>query len=156
MKKRLLFPLGLIAFSMCISSCHKDDDNSPAPTVLQDTTPIVNGMKDGTWHVTYYSDHNDDQTDHFAGYNFTFGSGNVLTATDGTNTYTGTWNVTNFNHVDESPNDFIDFNIFFSAPPDFEDISDDWDIMTRTDTKIEMIDVDPDPTKTDYITFEKN
>lgn len=121
-----------------------------------DTAPIIAALKDGTWRVTKYIDHTLDQTSNFTGYNFTFGAGNVFSATNGITTTTGIWNVTNFLAVDDSQTNPVDVNIFFSAPPIFEDITDDWDIITRTATKIEMIDVFGVDANTDYITFEKN
>jgi heat shock protein HslJ len=48
-------------------------------------------MMQGTWRVTYYSDHGQEETDHFTGYDFTFGADDLLSATDGSNTYTGAW-----------------------------------------------------------------
>jgi hypothetical protein len=131
------------------STCSSDDSNSSSTT---DLTPIVNTVTQGTWRVTYYFDTDTDETSDFAGYNFTFGSSNVLTATNGTNTYTGSWSVTS----DNSPSSDLDFNILFVSPANFEDLSDDWDIVSRTSTKIELIDVSGGNGGTDYLTFEKN
>jgi hypothetical protein len=79
-----------------------------------------------------------------------------LTATNGTNTFTGFWSVTSNNSNDDSPNNDLDFNILFASPANFEDLSDDWDIVSRTTTKIELIDVSGGNGGTDYLTFEKN
>ena len=108
----------------------------------------------GTWAITYYFDDADETSD-YAGYTFTFGASNVITATNGTNTYTGTWTITDSNSSDDSIDD-LDFNIVFTAPPDFEELSDDWDIVEVTDTKIELIDISGGGGGTDYLTFEKN
>ena len=35
----------------------------------------------------------------------------------------------------------LDFNIAFTTPANFVDLTDDWDIVSRTDTKIQLIDV---------------
>ncbi len=131
------------------STCSSDDSNSSSTT---DPTPIINTVTQGTWRVTYYFDTDTDDTSDFAGYNFTFGSSNVLTATNGTNTYTGSWSVTS----DNSPSSDLNFNILFVSPVNFEDLSDDWDIVSRTSTKIELIDVSGGNGGTDYLTFEKN
>ena len=131
------------------STCSSDDSNSSSTT---DPTPIINTVTQGTWRVTYYFDTDTDETSDFAGYNFTFGSSNVLTATNGTNTYTGSWSVTS----DNSPSSDLNFNILFASPVNFEDLSDDWDIVSRTSTKIELIDVSGGNGGTDYLTFEKN
>ena len=135
------------------STCSSDDSNSSSTT---DPTPIINTVTQGTWRVTYYFDTDTDETSDFAGYNFTFGSSNVLTATNGTNTFTGSWSVTSNNSNDDSPSNDLDFNILFASPANFEDLSDDWDIVSRTATKIELIDVSGGNGGTDYLTFEKN
>ena len=43
---------------------------------------------------------------------------------------------------DDSSDDHIDFNIFFSVSQssDFEDLNDDWDIMSITENRIELRD----------------
>jgi hypothetical protein len=50
----------------------------------------------------------------------------------------------------------IDFNIFFASPVDFSELSEDWDIITNTGTKIELIHVSGGNGGTDLLTFEKN
>ena len=129
-------------------SCKEDDPGS-----IKDT--IMGSMKSGTWRITYFYDSDTDETSHFTGYSFTFGGSDVLTATNGTNTYTGTWSITDSNSNDDSLDD-LHFNILFAAPPDFEDLSDDWDILERTGTKIRLVDVSGGGGGTDYLTFEKN
>ena len=92
------------------SMCSSDDDSSSL-----DPTPIINTATQGTWKVTSFVDSGNDETNHFTGYNFTFGAANVLTAANGTNTYTGTWSVTSDDSDDDSSDD-IDFNIAFASP----------------------------------------
>lgn len=152
-KKIALIPFLSVVFFMNMASTCSDDDSSSSSS---DPTPVINTVTSGTWRVTYYFDTDSDETSDFAGYNFTFGSSNVLTATNGTNTYTGSWSVTNDDSDDDSPSSDLDFNILFSAPANFEDLSDDWNIVSRTDTKIELIDVSGGSGGTDYLTFEKN
>lgn len=48
----------------------------------------------------------------------------------------------------------IDFNIFFAAPEDFNELSDDWNIVSYSATKIELIDESSDG-EIDLLTFEK-
>lgn len=154
MKKLTLLPfLSLIFMLNMASTCSGDDDNSSSA----DATPVINTVTSGTWRVTYYFDTDTDETNHFTGYNFTFGGSNVLTATNGTNTYTGSWSVINDDSSDDdNPSGDLDFNILFSSPANFADLSDDWDILSRTATKIELIDVSGGNGGTDYLTFEKN
>lgn len=136
------------------SSCTDEDDTVVNNSV--DPTPVINVVNNGTWRVTFYEDSSVDETSNFTGYNFSFGAGNVLTATNGTNTYSGTWSVTSDNSLDDSPSNDLDFNIAFAAPANFADLTDDWNIISYTAAKIQLIHVSGGGGGTDYITFEKN
>lgn len=142
----LLFLFGLVI----LSSCSSDDDNS---TDNDTQTQVENNVESGTWRITKFIDSGDDETNHYTGYNFTFNSSGVLNASNGTNSYNGTWSITNSS---SSSSDDLDFNIYFASPPDFEELSDDWDFISQTSTKIELIDVSGGNGGTDYLTFEKN
>ena len=69
--------------------------------------------------------------------------------------YTGTWSVTNSSSSSSSSSDDIDFNILFNSPPNFEELSEDWDIISHTSAKIELIHVSGGNGGTDYLTFER-
>lgn len=152
MKKNAIFAF-LVGGLFFATSCSSDDDNNPS-TTNPTATDVTNTVTSGTWRITSYLDSGQDETANFAGYNFTFGTNNVLTATNGTNNYSGIWSVTN---DDDSAND-LDFDILFSspAPNSFQDLSDDWDIVERTSTKVRLRDVSGGNGDTDYLTFEKN
>lgn len=141
-----------LVFLVNVASMCSNDDN-PSSTVNQ--TTVINTVSSGTWRITLYNDSGTIKTNQFTGYNFTFGPSNVLTATNGTQTYTGVWSVTDTNSNDDSIDD-LDFNIAFTAPANFLELTDDWDIQSRTDTKIELIDISGGNGGTDYLTFEKN
>ena len=49
----------------------------------------------------------------------------------------------------------IDFNIFFASPADFAELSEDWDIISHTASKIELKHVSGGNGGTDLLTFEK-
>jgi len=55
-----------------------------------------------------------------------------------------------------SNSDDIDFNISFSSPNDFEELSDDWHIESHSSTMIKLKDVSGGNGGTDFLTFEKN
>lgn len=55
-----------------------------------------------------------------------------------------------------STSDDIDFNIFFGSPADFAELSEDWDIISHSATKIELIHISGGNGGTDLLTFEKN
>lgn len=153
-KLSLLSILSVIMVLNVASMCSNDDD--PVAPVSANPTPVINTVKDGTWRITYFYDTDTDETANFTGYIFTFGNGNVLTASNGANTYNGAWSVTNSDIYDDNPSNDLDFNISFVAPPNFEELSDDWDILERTATKVRLVDVSGGNGGTDYLTFEKN
>lgn len=153
MKKVILIPMLFCLFMLNVASMCSSDDNSSSS---QDPTPVINAATQGTWRVTSYVDSGTDETNHFTGYNFTFSNGGVLTATNGSNTVTGTWSVTSDNSNDDSPSNDLDFNIGFTAPANFADLTDDWDIVTYSDTTISLIDISGGNGGTDTLVFTKN
>ncbi|WP_199708146.1 hypothetical protein [Algoriphagus lacus] len=139
----------LILLVFAIGGC-EDESNSTQSEINQ----ITEDMTSGTWKITEFIDSGDDDTSDFTGYLFTFNSSGSLVATKGSTTYTGNWSVTE-DSGDDSPDD-LDFNIFFNLTNQFEDLNDDWDIVTHTSTKIQLIDVSGGNGGTDNLTFEKN
>jgi hypothetical protein len=144
------------------STCHSDDDNWTNSSQAQNAlvASVSNTAQQGNWHITYFYDTDHEETANFTSYTFTFGPNGVLTATNADNTYNGAWSVTN----GESGNDDsghhsssdIDFNISFSSPPNFAELTEDWHIVTYTSGKIELIHVSGGNGGTDHLIFEKN
>ncbi|MEO5776111.1 MAG: hypothetical protein ABIQ27_04350 [Flavobacterium sp.] len=153
MKKLILIPALFCLFMLNVASMCSSDDSSSSSA---DPTPVINTATSGTWKVTSYVSSGTDETNHFTGYNFTFASGNVLTATNGTNTYTGNWSVTSDDSNDDNPSSDLDFNIAFATPTDFADLTDDWDVVSHTATTISLIDVSGGNGGTDILVFTKN
>lgn len=150
--------LVLLCFSLMSSMC--SDDDTPSNSNAQEIAEIENTVQAGTWRITNFIDSGQNETSDFNGYNFTFQSNGTLIASSNATTLTGTWSVTDdSNSNDDSNNDDdIDFNIFFpvSDDHDFEDLNDDWDIVSRTSTVIELIDVSGGNGGTDLLKFERN
>lgn len=147
-----LFTLFLTIIALLfITSCDKTEDNPDNST--QDE--VEANVQSGNWRITQFIDSGSDETNNFSGYNFTFSTSGVITATNGSNTYNGTWSISDSNSNDDSQDD-LDFNIYFNLSNDFEDLNDDWDFVSQSASKIELIDVSGGNGGTDYLTFEKN
>lgn len=153
MKILLKAVLAIFIYTGLAMSCDKDDDNSQQQNA---TTQTINTVQSGSWKITYFFDSDQNETNHFTGYVFTFNENGSLVAVKGSTTVTGTWSVTDSNSSDDDggSND-TDFNIFFASPADFEDLSDDWDIISISNSKIELTDVSGGNGGTDFLTFEK-
>lgn len=152
---KALFFKSLVVFvlTFSVSSCSNDDDDNSNSDTIQ--TNIENTIQTGTWRVTKFIDSGDDETNNFSGYAFTFNANQTLVAENGNTTNNGSWSITDSNSNDDSIDD-LDFNISFTSPPDFEELTEDWDIVTRSDAKIELIHISGGNGGTDYLTFEKN
>ncbi len=152
--KNKFFAALIIATVFLTFSCSSDDDGNS--TNNNSISEVVNTMNSGTWRVTKHIDSGNDETTDFSGYNFTFTQNNILMASKGTEEIMGSWLVSADNSNDDSPSNDLDFIISFSGPAKFMELSDDWDIQSRTSTKLELIDVSGGNGGTDYLTFEKN
>jgi hypothetical protein len=154
MKKELL---GLILTFMLLVACDDNDDDSKKGTNTK-ITEVENAVVGGKWRITYFFDTDTEETDNFRNYIFEFDSSNILTATNGSNNYPGTWSVTDDDSShDDSNNDFkdIDFNIAFTNPPDFEELSEDWEIISLSSMTIELRHISGGNGGTDLLTLEK-
>ena len=157
--KRIIWFLALFVLLMAVnfgcSSSNDDDDNSNNNGSNNSIGNVVNTVNNGSWRITNYFDTDHNETSNFTGYNFVFGSGNVLTATNGSTIHKGSWSVTDSNSSDDDLSD-LHFNINFAAPADFEELSDDWEIVSKSATVIQLRDVSGGGGGTDLLTFTKN
>lgn len=146
----------MMCFSLMSFNCSDDDGNSQNNS--QEIAQIETTVESGNWMVTSFIDSGDDETSDFNNFTFTFGVNGNITATNGTITYNGTWSVTDSNSSDDSNDNDIDFNIFFSVPDDhdFDDLNDDWDIINYSDTMISLRDVSGGDGSIDTLVFERN
>ncbi len=150
MINRIVLGMFLIT-TMIVTSCTSEDNAG----IIIDTAniqQISNTAKSGTWRITSFIDSGNNETANFTGYDFTFNDNGTLTASNNSNTINGTWSVRNGSS--SSSND-VDFDIAFVAPNNFEDLSEDWDIVSISDAKIDLIHVSGGNGGTDTLTFEK-
>ncbi len=143
MKKLLVFASAFILLGL--TACDKDDDNSSIIT----TTNVTSTVSSGTWRVTYYWDTDHEETSNYNGFNFIFSSGGILNASNTLFGTSGTW-VTG---IDDSK---VKLVITFTSPASFVELSEDWEVTARTDTKVTLRHISGGGGGTDYLTFEKN
>ncbi len=134
-----------------VASCSTDDDDILISS--SNIEQISSALNSGTWVITTFIDSGKNETDDFTGYNFGFGDNGKLIATNGSNTVNGTWSVTRDN---SSNSNDIDFNIAFLSPDSFQELSEDWSIVSIGNNKIDLIHISGGNGGTDTLTFEKN
>lgn len=113
---------------------------------------------DGEWFVSSYIDDGDDETSDYTTFTLHFMESGVLHGTDllssSSSPYEGSWSISDSNNDDDSLDD-LDFNINFNVGNKLDDLSDDWDIISYSDTEIKLMDVSGGGGGTDYLTLTK-
>jgi hypothetical protein len=144
--KTILLSIGLLTMA---TACSKWQNNQQQITKIS---------TDGTWSISSYIDDGDDETTDFSTFRLHFMESGVLHGTDllssSSTPYEGTWSLTDSNSNDDSIDD-LDFNMNFNVGNKLDDLSDDWDIISYTDTEIKLIDVSGGGGGTDYLTLTK-
>lgn len=127
-------------------ACSSDDD--AGNTDPNDFEQIKTILPQGEWEVSKYFDDNVDQTDIFESFVFDFKSDNTVVAQTDLFSENGTW------LYDNTSTDEEDLILQFTGTPPFDEISDDWDIISVSSSKIELRD-DDDGNEVDLLTFTK-
>jgi hypothetical protein len=128
--------------------CSSDDDNNSSNN--PNITDRNNNVANGTWEVILFSEDGTNQTSNYSGYDFTFTANNVLTVVNSSNTMTGTWTT---GKDDSTPKMVINFAVI-NGP--FEEISEDWRILSSSSTKLELKHISGGDGSIDLLTFQKN
>lgn len=151
MKKQFLIYTAIVFFTCLFVSCDKDDDGNVTNV---DTATLTNTLQDGMWAITTFQENGIDRTTNFSAYSFTFGANNVLSVTNGTDTFSGSWSVTA--DRDDDPGLDMDLNIFFSTSTAslLRALNDDWDIISYSENRIEVAE-DYGELDADILIFEK-
>ncbi|MDX1470611.1 MAG: hypothetical protein R3213_03870, partial [Flavobacteriaceae bacterium] len=143
MKLRFLsFLLLTVIIGAINQSCSSSDDNDiqfDDDTQAQAEAIVVSG----NWRISSYVDSGNDETTDYNGYLFTFRSNGTVIAENGNRIQAGTWSVTSSDSQDDETEGDLDFNLFFDVPEDdiFDDLIDDWDIVSINANMISLIDV---------------
>lgn len=153
----------MLSLLFTLGSCTSNDDNDNSGSdgsggsggsggnVNTQIDELKTIMTSGSWIVTFYFDTDHEETNNFTTFEFVFNPQGSITASNGVETNNGTWSVT----PDSSGDGEIDFIIFFADPPDFAELSDDWEVISYTNDKLELRDVSGGNGGTDLLTFER-
>jgi len=102
---------------------------------------------DGLWIVASYTEDSDDQTSDYAGYELDFNMDGSVSASNGSNTNNGTWDI--FSSGNQMALDF-------GTDMPFEEFNDDdWDVISVLSTEVVIQDVSGGGGGTDTLTIQK-
>src|SRR5690606_21866889 len=116
------------------------------------TSGFIDNLINSVWYVNLLDDDGNNETCDYVAYEFKFNSNETVIATSTNNTVNGTWAVTN----SSSGVDVVwNFEITGSDDP-FEDLNDDWDLISFDAQIIKLIDISGGNGGTDYLNFGRN
>jgi len=126
----------MIYFVALSTSCTRSLDNN-----------ATNVATSGSWRVSLYTDSGNSETSDFTGYTFSFNSDGSLTVIKNGGTTTGTWSSGSgkFN-IDLGPKD--------NTNKPLGELTDDWKIISVSDTEIKL--TDNNSSSNEFLTFTKN
>lgn len=137
--KKLILLFAVVIFA----SCSSDDDN----VRLDEPDAITIILPEGQWKVSNFIDDDEDKTAQFTSFIFEFKTDGTVTAQNDILTENGLWSYDN-------DRDDPELDIRFNDGSILDDISDDWDIISVSTSKIELSDTDSDG-ETELLTFVK-
>lgn len=152
MKKKIIYGcLGIVSLSLVLS-CSNDEDDNPLDPV-EAVGDIQTNVVQGDWMISSYVDSGVDETSDYDGFTFTFTSDGVVSASSSAEMLTGAWTV----QEDDSSDSDVDFTLFFGVADthDFDDLNDDWDVVSYTSTMISLRDVSGGSGEIDTLIFTR-
>ena len=151
MKQKIFYIVTFLILGLPFISCETSDDGAMENTEIN-ITDLKATVTSGTWVVVLFEEEGLDETTDFSGFSFLFNADGVLRADSDDNSISGAWSITS---DDDDLKDDVDFNIFFSSPANFTELSEDWDIVSFSETRIELKDVSDDDSTVDRLILEK-
>lgn len=141
--KKILILLAIVTFV----SCSSDDDSGNANT--NEFEDIKTTLPQGEWEVSKFIDGQSDHTVDFESFIFTFNEDGTVSAQNDLFTENGTWA---YDNTSSSSEELV---LQFSGTTPFDQINDDWDIVSVSNSKIELSDVSGGNGDVELLTFTK-
>ncbi|HBC02627.1 MAG: hypothetical protein CL528_11210 [Aequorivita sp.] len=141
--KRLFIVLAITIFA----ACNTDDDSGNVNT--NEFENIKTTLPQGEWEVSKLIDGQSDHTVDFESFVFIFNEDGTVVAQNDLFTENGTW------AYDNSSSSSEELVLQFSQQTPFDQINDDWDIVSVTNSTIELSDVSGGDGDIELLTFTK-
>mgnify|MGYP003644919013 CR=1 FL=1 len=141
--KRIMLLLAVVVFASCSSDDDAGDANSTEFQQIETVLP------QGKWMVSKLIDGDSDHTSDFESFEFTFSEDGSVTAQNDLFTEPGTWS------YDNSSSSSEELVLQFSGTTPFDKLNDDWDIVSVSNSKVELSDVSGGNGDIELLTFTK-
>lgn len=139
--------LALILSLIFLVSCNTDDDAGDVVTNEFEQIKII--LPQGEWKVSNFYESQADHTADFESFTFTFKEDGTVYGQTDLYTENGTWNY-------ESTSEFGEQLVLqFSGTTPFDEITEDWKIVSLSISKIELSKVSSNEEDTKLLTFSK-
>jgi hypothetical protein len=138
----------LLALVLVLTSC---DESVDLP--LLNEARVIERMTSGTWKITQFTHQNTLKTSDYEGVIFDFDAITVALTNTGTTPVVGNWSV--IDEGFEGEPELVVTLALTSVEPRFTNISDDWDIIESSATRLRLKDENFVTGTTDYLTFQK-
>jgi hypothetical protein len=149
--------LVMVIFSILPEDKHNSECNASLKektnTDKREITAII--VTNGAWQTRCYWKSEPNDTINFDGFDFTFGDNDLLTVTDGTNRYEGTWTIFEADSNTKNLSD-LKFYISFANPMHFVEIVDGWENIKKPYDYFELRNQSFRNGIYDLLTFSKN
>lgn len=131
--KKMMMIMGVALAGTLFTACSDD--------ALSDiSTTEAENMSTGSWKVSYYFDNSDGVSNELDAYELELADDGTLTITDGTNTFTGAWNIQG---SDDDPNYSKELEFSIVGNSDMDKFDGKWLIAVLTDNSMELLDDTP-------------
>ena len=135
--------------SDCLSDDNTEDtngdDSSDDTSDDSGTSDLSSVLTDGSWSVSTYLDDGSDETADFTAYTFLFQENGVVTADNGSTT-NGSW------IIEENGDKLL---LDFGTTIPLDEFNEDWEVVSASETQIELRDVSGEDGTTDTLIFAK-
>lgn len=131
--------------------------NDPEPTGNPKVEEVQRFVTSGKWQVVYFFNTDKEETGKYSQYTFQFLPNGSLAANDGPASLSGGWSVMHQSDASGDSREYadIDFNISFTTVPVLGELSDDWEIISASNTKIELRNISGGNGAINFLTFQK-
>ena len=141
--KRIFILISFIAFA----SCSSDDDAGNVNT--NEFEHIKSTLPQGEWKISKFIDIETDKTSAFESFVFTFNEDGSVTAQNDLFTENGIW------AYDNTSNNAEELVLQFSEQVPFDEINDDYDIVSVSNSTVELADESGENGEIEILTFTK-